>query len=249
MIFLRTNYKVWALSTLNPNRSRNCPILSEKEMRKLNRGYIKEFVDTNNKIVVTSWFDNKRVLTLSNYIGKNPVGTCKRYDAKQKKKIEVKRPACIQIYNKFMGGVDKADMLLSLYCTRYRSKKWYHRLAFHLFSQAAVNSWIVYSEIGGNKPLVDFLADICISMIMNESTSMKNYENALPGSRSMRAVDIPKDVRLDKHNHWPVLLDVKNSQRCKYESCIKKTKYQCSKCKIYLCVANNKCFLAFHGVE
>nr|XP_004209154.1 piggyBac transposable element-derived protein 2-like [Hydra vulgaris] len=86
MIFLRTNYKVWALSTLNPNRSRNCPILSEKEMRKLGRGYIKEFVDTNNKIVVASWFDNKRVLTLSNYIGKNPVGTCKRYDAKQKKK-------------------------------------------------------------------------------------------------------------------------------------------------------------------
>ena len=67
---------------------------------------------------------------------------------------------------------------------------------------------------------------------------------------SIRAQDIPIDICYDKCNHWPVLQDIPNSQRCKYEGHTKKTKYQCLQCKVFLCVQIiNHCFTVFHGVE
>ena len=69
----------------------------------------------------------------------------------------MERPHIVDAYNTFMLGVDKADMLLSLFRTRYRSRKLYHRIAFHLFSLAAVNPWLLYQRIGGDDTLVKFL--------------------------------------------------------------------------------------------
>ena len=63
---------------------------------------------------MTSWFDNKKVLTVSNFAGKEPTDFCKRYERTEKKKIDVEWPNSVAVYNKFMGGVDKTDMLLSL---------------------------------------------------------------------------------------------------------------------------------------
>ena len=125
----------------------------------------------------------------------------------------------------------------------------FDRVSFHLFSLAATNAWVIFKQIVGNKPLVEFLADICTSLIKGSAHIPDEDRDELQVNQSMRANDIPKDIRLDKYNHWPVLMDNPNSQRCKHESCKKKTKYQCSKCKVYLCVANNVCFRAFHGVK
>ena len=47
-----------------------------------------------------------------------------------------------------MGGVDKADVLLALYKTKFKTSKWYHRIAFHLFCLAVVNAWVVFRKKG-----------------------------------------------------------------------------------------------------
>ena len=91
-------------------------------MKKTGRGTLKEFTDLKAGLALIAWYDNRRVLMISNFLGKDPVGNCKRYDAKKKAVISVARPACVELYNKFMGGVDKADMFLSLYRTKYRRK-------------------------------------------------------------------------------------------------------------------------------
>ena len=80
------------------------------------------------------------------------------------------------------------------------------------------------------------------------STADSEYDVRSEVYRSIRSADIPREMRYDKLNHWPVFVDTPNSQRCKYEHCNKK-KYQCTKCQVYFCVANNRCFRAFHGVE
>ena len=67
---------IWAIGTLNKTRSRNCPLLSEKELKKEGRGAIAEILATNKSLVVTAWFDNKRVLVISKFVGKNPIGEC-----------------------------------------------------------------------------------------------------------------------------------------------------------------------------
>ena len=149
-----------------------------------------------------------------------------------------------------MSGVDKADMLLLLYKTKYRSRKWYHQVAFHLFNSAVCNSWIIYQKLGGEKSLVEFLVEICFSLMHGtSSTTDSEYDVCTEVYRSMRSADIPREMPYDKFNQWTVLFDTPNSQRCKYKHCNKKTKYQCTKCQVYLCVANNCYFRAFHGVE
>lgn len=80
---------IWAVSTLNQKRSRNCPIPSKKECNKLDRGTIIEMVDQKEQIVITTWIDNKPVLMLSNYIGKEPTNKCTRFDRKQRKHVEI----------------------------------------------------------------------------------------------------------------------------------------------------------------
>ena len=104
--------------------------------------------------------------------------------------------------------------------------------------------------MGGNKRLVDFISEICISLISGTScVADSEYDVRSEVYRSMQHTDIPMEMRYDKFNHWPILIDTPHSQRCKYENCKKKTKFQCTKCQVYLCVANNVCFRAFHGVE
>ena len=101
-------------------------------------------------MVITTWTYNKSVLMLSNFVRKEPVDQCKHLDRKEKKHIEVQRSAAVTICNKCMGGVDNMDMLLSLYRSKIHTRKWYLRIAFNLFSLAAVNSWILYKELGGS---------------------------------------------------------------------------------------------------
>ena len=79
--------------------------------------------------------------------------------------MEPQRPISVAVYNKVVGGADEADMLLSLYLTKLCSRKCYHHLAFHLFSEATVHAWLLYKIFMGNDSLVEFLIKIAISLI------------------------------------------------------------------------------------
>ena len=113
-------------------------------------------VDSSKNLVMVSWYDNRGDLTISNFIRKEPVEECKRYEKKQKETVYLPRPASVGLYNRFMEGVDKAYMLLALHKTKCKISKWY-RITFHLFSLAVVNAWVVYREIGGSGALLPFL--------------------------------------------------------------------------------------------
>ena len=54
---------------------------------------------------------------------------------------------CLDIvknYSSVMGGVDLADMLISLYRTPYKTRRWYLRVVVHLLDICKVNSWLLY---------------------------------------------------------------------------------------------------------
>jgi len=67
-----------------------------------------------------------------------------RWSTTSKTRIPVQRPAVVKEYNSFMGGVDLHDMLVEIYRTDIRSKRFYLRIIFHLIDMAVVNSWILY---------------------------------------------------------------------------------------------------------
>ena len=96
---------------------------SEKELQKRGRGSSDFKYESTHSLIACRRYDNKSVQLLSNYAGKNPMSECKRWCRKDKKFINIPRPGIVDCYNKHMGGVDLADMLLQLYKINHRTKK------------------------------------------------------------------------------------------------------------------------------
>jgi hypothetical protein len=90
-----------------------------------------------------------------------------------------------------MGGVDKSDMMLSLYRTKYRSRKWYQRIALHLISQCAVNAWIIYREMDGAESYLKFLTEIFVTLLTgNLQGEASDNEPPAPPKKRMKATDV-----------------------------------------------------------
>ena len=106
-----------------------------------------QFFDERSGLIICAWYDNRRVLTISNCLRKDLICDANRSDRSQRKKI-IKRPASVELYNQFMGGVDKANMYLPLYRSKFQSRKWYHRIVTHFFNLAVVNSYVLYKGLG-----------------------------------------------------------------------------------------------------
>ena len=174
---------IYGVATLRANRSRSCPMPAEKDMKKQGRGAMTEFVGTEQKVVVCAWYNNRRVLTMSNLVGITPIDECNRYDRAQKKMLKVTLPASFALYNRFMGGVDKTDMLMALYKSKCRTSKWYQRIAIHLFSLAVVNVWVIYRESGGTGALLPFWQSIAICLVKGGNF---NQEGQLSDREVMR---------------------------------------------------------------
>ena len=69
-------------------------------MKKQVRGAMTEVVDTEQKVVVCAWYNNRRVLTICNFVGIIPIDECNHYDRAQM--LKVARPASVALYNRFM---------------------------------------------------------------------------------------------------------------------------------------------------
>ena len=60
----------------------------------------------------------------STYNSCEPVSPVRRWSKAEKKYIELDKPNTIDIYNKFMGGVDRADQMMLFYQNKLRVRKW-----------------------------------------------------------------------------------------------------------------------------
>ena len=75
------------------------------------------------------------------------------------------KPACTDDYNKFMGGVDRADQLIKPYEIPRKSLKWYKKLAMHFLQLATLNSFLLYKKDGGRKVFLDFQREVIDTLI------------------------------------------------------------------------------------
>ena len=113
------------LGTVRSNRLRQCQLPSEKEMKKEGRGYFLENVATvdGETLSLVSWYGNKIVTFLSNFVGSEPVTEVKRFSKAMKETIKTKCPNLVQKYNRHMGGVDLLDSLLGHYRNKIKPKR------------------------------------------------------------------------------------------------------------------------------
>ena len=78
-----------------------------------------QFFYERSELIICAWYDNHQVLTISICLGKDPIYDANHSDRSQRKKIVIKGRASVELYNKFMGGVDKADIPLSVYRSKF----------------------------------------------------------------------------------------------------------------------------------
>lgn len=245
--------KLNATCTIRSNRSRKCPVLCQKDLKKGGRGSFDHRLDEDKSVMVCEWYDNKVVMVASNVHGVHPTHVVKRYDRKAKRHIEVPCPGLIKRYNENMGGVDKCDMLLALYRNTLKSRKWYKRIMFHLIDLCIVNSWLLYkaSKPECSLPLAFFKFQVAQSLIVSSKAALPlqpMISTTINVSKSRKDVNV--DARYDRVDHLPKRMNTKNAQRCKLETCKRKSMFICRKCSVYLCLTGKDeeedCFYRFH---
>jgi len=114
---------MYAVGTLHQYRMKGCSLKTENEVKKEGRGSFDGAVNLNSRLTVLRWYDNKIVQLGSNYAFTAPAKTVRRWSTKEKKHVDVERPAIVQLYNGGMGGIDLFDMSQALYRLHHRSKR------------------------------------------------------------------------------------------------------------------------------
>ncbi|GBM86783.1 PiggyBac transposable element-derived protein 3 [Araneus ventricosus] len=214
---------------------------------------------TDQGLSYFKWKDNRCVFFLSNYHGTE---VCK-IQRKQKDGsiMDIPAPTIVRDYNRHMGGVDKSDMLKSLYDRDRKAKKWWHRLFFGIIEIAMVNSYICYSDIQDKIPLLEYKRRVTQGLITMSKVSSKKRgrprsdageisELPPPKKRKTANFSVSDDIRQqNKGAHWPVF--VKNRGRCEFCASKKiesRPHSQCTLCKVFLCVNEKKnCFYQYHN--
>lgn len=252
------------VGTVRANRLPNIKLPTDSAMKAQGRGAAALYVTKvdNIELRAVKWFDNRGVTLLSTYEAINPVSTVERWDRKTKTKVQVSRPAIVSTYNKFMGGVDLLDSMLSLYRIHIRSKKWYHRLLWHFFDMIMVQAWLIYCQEMKriNAPKKEVLqlrvfkmkaaSDLtkCGKMIRSKRGHPSTSFDSLYNAKKKRGPTAPipeKSTRTDNTGHFPTFVEQKG--RCKYPGCGGIPKVLCEKCKVHLCFTpKSNCFKKFH---
>lgn len=247
---------IWFAGTIRINRMNNCPLLCEKDLRKGGRGSYDYRTHTHSKSIAVRWYDNTAVTLVSSYIGIEPVHSVKRYDRKEKKHVQVEQPHVIQTYNKYMGGIDKLDMMCSFYKANLKCHRWYIYIWAHTTTIALVNAWFLYRRNlkliqpnAKHMPLKKFQAEVASSLIQAEKRKIGRPsldQLIVPPPKKVAAVQSnpTQDVRRDKVNHMPAYTEKR--QRCK-QCKIGFSYIQCQKCNVWLCLQRERnCFNDFH---
>ena len=131
---------IHAVGTVRADRTLQCPV-KPKEIKKKERGHFDYRKLDKENIVVCSWNDNSAVTIASNSTSILPTSDVQRWSKVEKKFIFVQRPNAIKVYNKTMGGVDRADQNIAMYRISMRQKKWYWCLVADCIDAMVQNAW------------------------------------------------------------------------------------------------------------
>ena len=66
-------------------------------------------------ITAVLWKDNKVVIVISTFSGKQPIQQAELYCHREKRRVNIKEPNIINQYNMSMKGVDRMDQNISAY--------------------------------------------------------------------------------------------------------------------------------------
>ena len=224
------------------NKVRNFTTLS-----KLKKGEIRT-KNLGTSITALQWMDKKLVSMLTNLHDNTTVIKTRRTKDTQSRQEQVTKPLCIDEYNRYMGGVDKSDQMLSYYGFNHKTLKWTNRVAFHLLDLAIVNSYILYKLSTQQKKhmthsqfRIDIAKNLLLTAGVDEETGLPDEPQPAPGDRL-------------HSRHFPSKIPQRENGKQSQRQCVvcsqhkgngrKTTTYACRNCNVALCVV--PCFELYH---
>lgn len=206
---------------------------------KLKKGDVVSFQD--GTLTGIRWMDKRPVAALST-IHDASVTTVSRRSRLAPGGIEsISKPVMIVEYNKYMGGVDVADQLVTYYGFNHCSKKWWKRVFFHLLEVSLVNSYIIYSSSNPLHKLTHLDYVIAVASGVLEKTGLQQ--------EASEAATSNQPMRLVGRDHFPepsgrkgdcVVCSSRRAHR-------KQSSYRCNTCRVSICI--HPCFRKYHMLK
>ena len=129
---------VGATGTLRANRKGVPQAIKDKHVDKNNTYTMK-----NRDLIITKYHDRKIVYLMSIVEKAEAVPSGK---VNPRNGDPVLRPSVVLSYDKFMGGVDRSDQMVSYATFNSRTLKWWKRVIFHVISLSILNAYLLYKE-------------------------------------------------------------------------------------------------------
>ena len=209
-------------------------------------------VAIDESMVAQKWADKRQVPMLSTVHDDSMVTKVRRTRLAEGGR-EIRKPAMVKEYNKYMGGVDKSDQLLSYYGFAHRTVKWWRRTLFHLLDLAVVNAYVIYtgmSHTGRQLTHEQFRIELAKGLLMSAAVDVTQ---GMQRPRGPAPRPLPPPARLTER-HFPSRLPEIASGKQGQSNCVicsgKKgrgcttTTYKCKQCNMPMCVV--PCFELYH---
>jgi len=105
-------------------------------------------------------------------------------------------------YNCHMGYVDKGDKMTNSYSINHCTWKWTKKLFFHLFDLAILNSYILFSSLGGKKISCSDFRNTLLGNLLVQAGQEWNVQRPI-GRPPAAATQV---IRFEERGrkHWPV---------------------------------------------
>jgi len=112
------------------------------------------------------------------------------------------KPQIVADYNRHMGYVDKTDRMANSYSINRRTWKWTKQLFFHLFYLAILNSYILFSSLGGKKISYSDFWDTLLGNLLAHAGHERNVIRPIGRPPAAATLVIRFEERGRKH--WPI---------------------------------------------
>ena len=239
---------IGACGTLRTNR-RGIPPEAKESLKKGEKRAIP--LDTTMNVI--QWSDKRVVSVLSTLHGDKAVTVTRRSRLAPGGYEEIEKPEAITEYNKYMGGVDRGDQLLSYYGFPHRTVKWWRRAFFFLVDAAIVNSYIMYCQHSTERRMSHelFRIELAKELIKASHTaSSPSQEEPQHGPRHQRQQPLARLMERHFPGQYTRSSTGRQIQRCcgvcsnKKGRGKKTTTFYCKQCDMPMCIV--PCFELHH---
>jgi len=155
------------------------------------------------------------------------------------------KPQIVADYSHHMGYVNKTDRMANSYSINRCTWKWTKQLFFHLFDLAILNSYILFSSLGGKKISHSDFRDTLLGNLLAHAGHEQNVQRPIGRPPAAATLVIRFEERGRKH--WPIPSATQRRCRvCAEKGVTRNVSVICERCDVALCY-DRRCFVDYHN--